>query len=103
MLTWALSPFWLVWAVSRPFGAAWSFLFQVVLVIQRASNLDRAESMSAPKIAGSRARTRMASEPPTDRPLNCTRPSLAMPGKSGLWLPVLPCSRAMAIASGSDM
>src|SRR5438874_585562 len=98
VLTVAESPFW---KLARPLAIAWSVLVQVALVIQRASNRARAESMLDPRMAGSRARTRTASLPATDVPLNATRLSLTTPGKSGLWLPMAPLSRDMAIASES--
>ena len=56
--------------IAVPMG--WSVLFQVRLVVHRASNLDRARSMLAPIVAGSRARTRMESVEVMPPPVNET-------------------------------
>ena len=56
------------------------------------SNFDSEASMSAPAMAGSSANTRMESLTPTNRPLNCKRLSLTMPGNRLLCEPMLPCS-----------
>ena len=101
LLTDALSPFWKLW---RMLPVASSRRPHVVDVIQRMSNFDSDASMSAPATAGSRDNTRMESLKPTNRPLNCKRLSLTMPGNrlrfaTRCYL----ARRAMAIASAKLM
>ena len=76
----------------------WSFLFQVMLLIHRASNFDTARSTSAPAMAGSRANARMVSVVVVPRPVNWVCCSFSTPGLTGE-PPTFPCSRATAIAS----
>ena len=52
-----------------------SVLFQLILEVHTASNLDRDFSISLPIIAGSSANTRIASEPPAPLPVKLTKVS----------------------------
>src|SRR5665213_3446627 len=94
------------WKVSDEEATGRSVVFQLRLVLKTASNLDNDRSMLAPVTAGSMAKTRMASVK-LARPLNVTSVSLyvSTPGDvlTKFWLPTVPCSRAMEIASASDI
>src|SRR5262249_1609958 len=50
------------WKASRAVPIGRSVVFQIRLLVKKASNLDRAESMPSALMAGLRARTRMLSE-----------------------------------------
>src|SRR5579872_1062499 len=112
VLTWPAD-----WNVSSEVPTGRSVVFHVALLDQTASNFDSADSMPAPTIAGSRRSTRMASLAPLKRALEggARLPSWSITGlvmpvpppemmATGFcWLPVLPCSRAMEIASAKDI
>ena len=60
----------------KTLATAWSRFCQLMLPVNRASNLARAPSTSAATMAGSRANARIESSPWTPRPANWTRSSL---------------------------
>src|SRR5260370_8726420 len=79
-----------------------SVRFQIKEVFQRVSNLDSDVSIPVATIAGSSAKTRIASALTTAAPWKPPKVSFANPGFAGFSTPTVPFSNAMAIASRSD-